>query len=92
MSAILCSKCRQELPGELLSLIAQGQLHPHAAQKPDGTATTIRLCPLCEESFRRWSSDGLGRFLANRPPAAADRFFMKGILILGAGHPGARSS
>ena len=46
MSAIHCSKCRQELPGD-------------AAQKPDGIATTIRLCPLCEDSFRRWSSDGL---------------------------------
>ncbi|MGO8931722.1 MAG: hypothetical protein ACLQU3_33115 [Limisphaerales bacterium] len=89
MSAIHCSKCRQELPGELLPLIAQGQLQPHAAQKPDGTATTIRLCPLCEESFRRWSSDGLGRFLAKRAPVAVDRFFIEGISILGAGHPGA---
>jgi len=76
MGAIHCSKCRQELPGD-------------AAQKPDGTATTIRLCSLCEESFRRWSSDGLGRFLANRPPAAADRSFIEGISILGAGHRGA---
>jgi hypothetical protein len=89
MSAIHCSKCRQELSGELLPLIARGQIHPHPAQKPDGTATTIRLCPLCEESFRRWSSDGLGRFVANRPPAAADRSFIEGILILGVGHPGA---
>ena len=88
MSAIHCSKCRQELPGELLPLIARGQIHPHAAQKPDGTATTIRLCPLCEESFRRWSSDGLGRFLVNRPPAAAGRFFIEGLSILDAGHPG----
>lgn len=87
MSAIHCSKCRQELPGELLPLIARGQIHPHAAQKPDGTATTIRLCPLCEESFRRWSTDGLGRFLASRPAAAADHSFIEGISILGAGHP-----
>jgi len=89
MSAIHCSKCPKELPGELLPLIAQGQLHPHAAQKPDGTATTIRICRLCEDSFRRWSSDGLVRFLANRPPAAADRSFIEGMSILGAGHPGA---
>ena len=87
MNAIHCSKCRKELPGELLPLIAQGQLHPHAAQKPDGTATTIRLCPLCEDSFRRWRSDGLVRFLVNRPPAAADRSFIEGMSILGAGHP-----
>jgi len=89
MSAIHCSTCRKESTRELLLLIALGQLHPHAAQKPDGTTTTIRLCPLCEDSFGRWSSDGLVRFLANRPPAAADRSFIEGISILSAGHPGA---
>ena len=88
MSAIHCSKCRQEFPEELLSLLAQGQFHPHAAQKPDGTATAIRLCPLCEDCFRRWSAEGLPRFLANRPSSAADRSFIEGISILGAGHPG----
>jgi hypothetical protein len=89
MSAIHCSKCRQELPGELLPLLAHGQFYPYAVQKPDGTATTIRLCPLCEDCFRRWSADGLVRFLANRPPAAADRSSIEGISILVAGHPGA---
>jgi hypothetical protein len=88
MSAIHC-KCRQELPGELLPLLAQGQFYPYAVQKTDGTATTIRLCPLCEDCFRRWSADGLVRFLANRPPAAADCSFIEGVSILGAGHPGA---
>ena len=77
MSAIHCSQRRKESQGELLLLITLGQLHPHDAQKPDGTTMTIRLCPLCEDSFRRWSSDGLVRS------------FIEGVSILGAGHPGA---